>query len=281
MGKASDRSVIDSKIKSHNPNNYHWSEQDISEEFQSSFIKLLNENGFESKELKIKMLLVNRMNKLGLMFELSGIFTRDNQEIKLIDMDNYSDFEDKEIGEIFEKCKNTILQKYSEKQEVLQQTNLDQKKDPLKQFVKIIPSDKPTEIKMEKLLAEHDKINTRIYHSPKPLKTKSQFQFTFIGQLDEFFNYFCNPEYFKKISSTNDDKIIQLESVIISEMTKDSFNIKIDNEEVKVKIIIENSSNECKIKLEWEAENAERVKSFFRSFLFPKLVWTFSAQIIW
>lgn len=106
-----------------NPNNYHWSEINISEWAEKFLREKLYELGFAITELKSNIYVTQRMNSVNTMYFITGKLTKDDKSISFKDFDNYSDLSDidgdPESGNLFlhvvEDMKSKAKSEFSEK----------------------------------------------------------------------------------------------------------------------------------------------------------------------
>ncbi|EPR78387.1 hypothetical protein SLOPH_1202 [Spraguea lophii 42_110] len=79
---------------SHNPNNYHWSEYNISEWSTQYLITTIEKYIGKCKQFDIKAHITQRMGKVGIIYFIKGIIENEKDKIKLYEYDNYSTADD-------------------------------------------------------------------------------------------------------------------------------------------------------------------------------------------
>lgn len=258
--------------QTHNPNNYHWSEQDVSQETRPLLKSYLEARGYKIENLVYKMYLTNRMSKLGFIYEISIKMEKDGRKIIINDFDLFSESSEYDFTEAVEWVKNEISNKSIEK--------VEDSNNSLKEFVKV--SEKLTETKETN---EHKKNIETV--QKKTEKTHSNLTFTFIGKKTDLIDYFFSPLYFRTYAPTSSNKIVQLtDSIKLTNLEKENLKFMLQmDEEIPTEICFaegseDEKSQNLKVTLKYFATNPESVKSFFFSFLLPKFQIFFGAMII-
>lgn len=291
---------------SHNPNNYHWSEQDVSQESKNILQEFLMKKNYKIEKMNIKMFLINRMNRLGFMYEMTLELEKDGKEIILKDLDTYSDIKEKDIADALEFLKAQIIHKYGKPDE--NPRDKEQNTNPLKRFIKIgtetdqnqIQSknaqsdkkdqvaDRPSDFNQKSLdQATQDLFKRKDFVREGPKKFNSSFTFLFVGKLTAFYSYFLDPSYFKQYAPQSDSDVIKMGCATIYNMEKSQFVLKMTDEEILIKINIqkedsvdENENHDWTIKFEYQCQSPKQIKRFIEGYLIPRLRMTFGALIV-
>lgn len=288
------------KKHTHNPNNYHWSEQDVSQESKILLEKIFHEKKYKIEKLNIRMYLVNRMNHFGFMYEMALELEKDDKKISLKDIDNYSDIKEKDIREAMEAVKEEIIRKYGKETRALQKE--EQNTNPLKQFIKIGTTSNENQIETktddrntaqssdfeQRSLDQttQDLLKMKEFVREGPKKTDSSFSFIFVGKLSSFYSYFLDFSHFRRYAPQSTTDMIQMGGATIYKMEKSQFILNLIDEEVLIKIKIKNDekneqseSRDWTIRFEYQCQRPDQIKSFLNGYLLPQWRMAFGALI--
>ncbi|KAG0437549.1 hypothetical protein DMUE_3629 [Dictyocoela muelleri] len=167
-----------------NPNNYHWSEINITEWAEKFIYEKLSKLEFQINELKSNIYVTQRMNKVSIVYFITGKISKNGSVLTFKDFDNYCDLSDldgdSEIGKLFldvvEEMQTNAKENFSEK-------ILVGKRDP-----------EVRKLGNLKELSNFDNVSDQKYE-------KLIFNFRISCSKDEFIDFISNPEYVKKWTS--------------------------------------------------------------------------------
>lgn len=265
-------------MQSNNPNNYHWTETDISQFCESQLTAILNGKGYTISNLDVSMQITNRMNRMGFLWDISMTIEKNGLVKKIKEYDIYTENVDDEINEIMKIIKEEARQKYGMQKELKKSNGYEFNRNVMIQLENN-NNDNISDTRVNITNSKKEEIqDTKKINLKFLIKAKTE---------DDFLNFFFKYDYFSQYAPFSSKKTVKLTEKILFEnlnRKEKKFKMKMDDcvtdNSIVTFLVKQTENNDLNLEIIQDGIlREESVKGFWREFIIPKIRMFFNISI--